>query len=310
MTGEGWRPVEARASPGPCRRRCSGRRRRRGRLRGRQGRRRSARHPPRRRCPPCVARRLTPGIGTMSSPWASSQARAIWARLTPCRSATARIASTIFEVRAEILVRIARIVVPPVVGGEIGAAADLAGEEAAAERAVGDEADAELAADGEDVVLHVAFPERIFGLQRGDRMDGGGAADRLGRRLRRGRCGGPCPPSPARPCRRSSPRSARWDRRGAGRRGRSCRCRAAAASLRRRGGHLPGCRRCRPAGCPSQRIANLVAMTRPSRLPLIASPTSSSLAKGPYISAVSKKVMPRSMARWMVAIDSSSVAWP
>jgi hypothetical protein len=51
-------------------------------------------------------------------------------------------------------------------------------------------------------------------------------------------------------------------------------------------------------------------MTRPSRRPLIARPTSSSLVNGPYISAVSKKSMPRSIARWMVAIDSPSLASP
>ena len=40
----------------------------------------------------------------------------------------------------------------------------------------------------------------------------------------------------------------------------------------------------------------------------IARPTSSSLVCGPYMSAVSRKVMPSSMARWMVAIDSAVVA--
>ncbi len=36
---------------------------------------------------------------------------------------------------------------------------------------------------GQDLVLDVALPERIFGLERGDRMDRGGAPDRLGRGL-------------------------------------------------------------------------------------------------------------------------------
>src|SRR5678816_2667602 len=46
-----------------------------------------------------------------------------------------------------------------------------------------------------------------------------------------------------------------------------------------------------------KRKPNLVAITRPSRLPRIARPNSSSFTKGPYTSAVSKKVMPSSIAR-------------
>src|SRR5262245_6864089 len=42
------------------------------------------------------------------------------------------------------------------------------------------------------------------------------------------------------------------------------------------------------------------------RLPFSARPSSASLAKGPYASAVSKKVTPRSRARWIVASDSRS----
>jgi len=41
---------------------------------------------------------------------------------------------------------------------------------------------------------------------------------------------------------------------------------------------------------------NLVAMTTSLRTDASASPTTSSLRKGPYTSAVSKKVMPRSAA--------------
>ena len=39
---------------------------------------------------------------------------------------------------------------------------------------------------------------------------------------------------------------------------------------------------------------------------LMARPTSRSLVNGPYASAVSRKSMPRSSARWIVATDSSS----
>src|SRR5919204_5045730 len=44
--------------------------------------------------------------------------------------------------------------------------------------------------------------------------------------------------------------------------------------------------------------------------PAMARPTSRSLVNGPYMSAVSRKVTPRSRARWMVAIDSWSSAGP
>ena len=61
----------------------------------------------------------------------------------------------------------------------LGAALDLAGQEAAAERRIGHEADAELVAGRQDFVLDAALPQRIFTLQRRDRMDGVRPADRL-----------------------------------------------------------------------------------------------------------------------------------
>src|SRR5262252_362186 len=57
-----------------------------------------------------------------------------------------------------------------VLGIELVGTFDRAGEHAATERAVGDEADAELLADGKHFSLGIARPERIFGLQRRDRM--------------------------------------------------------------------------------------------------------------------------------------------
>ena len=57
-------------------------------------------------------------------------------------------------------------------------------------------------------------------------------------------------------------------------------------------------------------LPNLVASTTSSRRPAIALPTSRSLVNGPYMSAVSRKVTPRSRARWMVAIDSASSLVP
>ena len=56
-----------------------------------------------------------------------------------------------------------------VVDREVVDRTEATGEQAAAERAVGDEADAQLAAHGEDLVLRVAVPERVLGLERGDR---------------------------------------------------------------------------------------------------------------------------------------------
>jgi hypothetical protein len=50
---------------------------------------------------------------------------------------------------------------------------------------------------------------------------------------------------------------------------------------------------------------NLVAMLTRSRTGSRASPTMSSLANGPYTSAVSKKVTPRSTARRISAMESS-----
>src|SRR5205814_2876411 len=73
----------------------------------------------------------------------------------------------------------ARLLAPDIVRGDVVDLLDVSGEEAAAERRVGDKADAELAARRQDLVLDVARPQRIFGLQRGDRMDRGGALERL-----------------------------------------------------------------------------------------------------------------------------------
>jgi hypothetical protein len=55
----------------------------------------------------------------------------------------------------------------------------LSGEEAFAERAVGDQADAELFEQRDDFGFGLAPPEGVLGLERGDGMDGVGAADGL-----------------------------------------------------------------------------------------------------------------------------------
>jgi hypothetical protein len=65
-----------------------------------------------------------------------------------------------------------------------------------------------------------------------------------------------------------------------------------------------------PDVAASIRRANFVAITYSSRRPLIARPTNSSLVIGPYICAVSRKSMPSSGARRIVAIASPSSAEP
>ncbi len=63
----------------------------------------------------------------------------------------------------------------------------------AAERAVGDEADAQLPAERQHLVLGVAGPERVLGLERGDRVLPLRPADGLGRGLREARDSAPFP---------------------------------------------------------------------------------------------------------------------
>jgi hypothetical protein len=57
-------------------------------------------------------------------------------------------------------------------------------------------------------------------------------------------------------------------------------------------------------------LPNLVARKTRSRRSAIALPTNSSLRPTPYMSAVSRKSIPRSIASWMVAIDSASSPAP
>ncbi len=162
----------------------------------------------------------------------------------------------------------------------------------------------------QDLVLGIAAPERVLGLQRGDRVDRVGAADRLRRRLGEAevahlalldqlghRADG------------LLDRHLR-DRRGAGSRGRSSRRRAGCSEcLAAPRARTPGRRGCRGARRSAPRtLPNLVASTTSSRRPAIASPTSSSLVNGPYMSAVSRKVTPSSSARSIVAIASPSSA--
>ena len=74
-----------------------------------------------------------------------------------------------FQVLLEVLALEPWSVATPVVLWQILEASQLAGEEAAAERAVRDEADAQFQDGGDEFVLWVAAPQRILGLQGGDR---------------------------------------------------------------------------------------------------------------------------------------------
>jgi len=60
---------------------------------------------------------------------------------------------------------------------------DFRREKSAAQRAVRHEADAQFAAERQNFRFHVARPQGVFGLQRGDGMHFGGAAEGGGRRL-------------------------------------------------------------------------------------------------------------------------------
>jgi hypothetical protein len=67
-----------------------------------------------------------------------------------------------------------------------------------------------------------------------------------------------------------------------------------------------------PTRLPSGRrsLPNLVASWTSSRRPAMALPTSCSFVNGPYMSAVSRNVTPRSRARWIVAIPADSSGAP
>ena len=192
---------------------------------------------------------------------------------------------------------------------EVVGRGDGAGQEAAPERGVGHQADAELAQDRQDLVLDVPGPQRVLGLQGGDRVHGVRPADGVGRRL-----GQPEVPDLAGGDQLGHRADGLLDRHRlvdpvlvvevdvvdaeplqAGVAGR--------ADVRRAAVDAGSCGRRRRRTLP-----NLVASTTSSRRPAMARPTSSSLVNGPYMSAVSRRVTPRSRARWMVATASASSA--
>ena len=116
----------------------------------------------------------------MSSPWARTQASAIW---PGCRVVRCRDGGDLVDERA---VGVEGVVGEPwlptteVGGRQLRGAGDGARQHASAERAVGDDADAELAAGVQDVTFDVAAEQRVLGLERGDRVHRDGPPDRVG----------------------------------------------------------------------------------------------------------------------------------
>ena len=202
------------------------------------------------------------------------------------------------------------MVAPEVVLAEVVGAGDPPREEPAPQRAVGHHPGPQLAQGGQHLVLQVAGEQRPLVLPGADRVDGMGPPHRRRRRLRDPQV----------------PDLARLDQLG-----------------HRPPGVLDRHRPVHPVLVvqvdvvdpePLQRLVtgpprvvrlpvdadeapvrrrwfpNLLASTTSSRRPAMARPTSRSLVNGPYMSAVSRNVMPRSSARWMVATDSRSSAGP
>src|SRR3954454_20232124 len=125
------------------------------------------------------ATRRVPGIGAMSSPRVRIHASAVCAGVarSPRRSRGPRRRARGCGGSSP---REAGVGLAPVVVGEVVDGADLSREQAVAERRVGHEADPELAQQRQDVRFHVAGPQRVLGLKRGDRLHGVCAADGLG----------------------------------------------------------------------------------------------------------------------------------
>ena len=122
---------------------------------------------------------VVPGIGTIHGFWASSHASAICAGVAFFRSAM--LAEQIDQrlIRLESLRREARQGAAEVGTVELRVFVDLAREEALAQRAVRDKADSEFLQGRDHFLLGRLAPQRVFALERRDRLDGVGAADGL-----------------------------------------------------------------------------------------------------------------------------------
>ena len=126
------------------------------------------------------ATRRVPGIGAMSSPRVRIHASAVCAGVAPISAPIARTSSTSARLRRKFSPVNRGLVLRQSSSAKSSTERICPGEQAVAERRVGDEADPELAQQRQDLRLHVAGPQRVLGLKRGDRLHGVCAADGLG----------------------------------------------------------------------------------------------------------------------------------
>ena len=127
--------------------------------------------------------RVVPGIGMTCGARASSHASASWPMVHPCSRATAAYGVEQLEVLLPVAGLEARHVQPDVLRRQRRDVAQLAGEESAREWAERDERDAQLAARVEHGHFGVARPQRVFGLDGGQRVHGVRTADGCRRHL-------------------------------------------------------------------------------------------------------------------------------
>ena len=196
----------------------------------------------------------------------------------------------------------------PRVGRELCAAPVLAGEQAGRQREVRDDAEPELDGGGHDRLLDTARQQVPFDLRTAEPGPTGrprrpplGGADLLGVDVRRRDVQHLALVDQLVEASRAPRRPARRRRGSAGSRGRCDRCRAGAGCPRTPRGCVW---RARPARTPrpSGGAGTCVAITTSSRASgCSAAPRNSSDLPPPYISAVSKWVIPASSAAWTTA---------
>ena len=124
-------------------------------------------------------RRLVPGIGTRSWPWCSTQASATCPGVAPSSVANLAHHAGGAHVGVEVGALEPGIVAAVVALGVLLGPPRRPGQKAAAERAERHQPDTELAQQRQDLRLEVPLPERVFALQRRDRVHRVGAPDGL-----------------------------------------------------------------------------------------------------------------------------------
>ena len=243
---------------------------------------------------------VAPTIGATTAGWRGDPGqRDLWAAERRARSATSAARrrrspdrSSLVQVRPNSSVSLRAVVAVP-----------RPGQAAAGQRAPRDDADALVDAQRQHLPLLLAV-EQVVVVLHGDEP---GPAVALGDVLRLGELPGPhrrgargsapCPPAPRRAAPPSSPRSASSGPTGGSGRGRRSRCRAGAGCGRSRSGSPCGTGRHRWAlAHPAVHLGgddDLVALGVSSAS---ARPVISSLVPSEYTLAVSKKLMPASIA--------------